>query len=101
MYAWARKETEARQTLDQVKKLSKTQFISPWAIGMIYTALGDKDEAFAWIDRAYEERNGWLPSLRVNPWLDPLLLMEPTPNNTSNPNANRIMFRSSTASKPP
>jgi TolB-like protein/Flp pilus assembly protein TadD len=71
-YAWAGKETEARQALAQVKDLSKTQFISAWAIGMIYVALGDKDEAFAWMDRAYEEHNGWLLTLRVNPWVDPL-----------------------------
>jgi len=72
LYAWAGKETEARQTLAQVRELSKTQFIGAWAIGLIYVALGDKDEAFAWMDRAYEERSAWLLSLPVNPWLDPL-----------------------------
>jgi TolB-like protein/tetratricopeptide (TPR) repeat protein len=72
LYAWAGKLTEARQALAQVKDLSKTQFISAWAIAMVYTALGDKDEAFAWMDKAYEERSGWLLTLRVNPWLDPL-----------------------------
>jgi len=72
LYAWAGKETEARQTLAQVRELSKSQFIGAWTIGLIYVALGDKDEAFAWMDRAYEEREGWLLTLRVNPWLDPL-----------------------------
>jgi tetratricopeptide (TPR) repeat protein len=72
LYAWAGKETEARQTLAQVRELSKTQFMAAWPIGLIYVALGDKDEAFAWMDRAYEERNPWLLSLRVNPWVDPL-----------------------------
>jgi len=72
LYAWAGKETEARQALAQVNELSKTQFISAWAIAMIYTALGNKDEAFAWMDKAYEERSGWLLSLPVNQWVDPL-----------------------------
>jgi hypothetical protein len=58
--------------LAQVKELSKTQSISAWAIGMIFVALGDKDEAFACMDRAYEERASWLLTLRVNPWVDPL-----------------------------
>ncbi len=72
LYAWAGKEAEARQALAEVKELSKTQFIGAWPIGLIYSALGDKDEAFAWMDRAYDERSSWLLSVRVNPWLEPL-----------------------------
>jgi len=72
LYAWAGKETEARQTLAQVRELSKTQFMEAWPIGLTYVALGDKDEAFAWMDKAYEERSAWLLSLGVNPWVDPL-----------------------------
>jgi TolB-like protein/Flp pilus assembly protein TadD len=71
LYAWAGKETEARQTLAQVRE-SKTQFVEAWPIGLVYVALGDKDEAFPWMDKAYEEHSAWLLSLRVNPWVDPL-----------------------------
>jgi tetratricopeptide (TPR) repeat protein len=37
-----------------------------------YVALGDKAEVFVWMDRAYAERDGWLLTLRVNPWFEPL-----------------------------
>ena len=35
-------------------------------------ALGDHDEAFAWLERAFEERDRMMVSLRVHPRLDPL-----------------------------
>ena len=37
-----------------------------------YAGLGDKDEAFAWLERAYTERRGRLASLLVEPMLEPL-----------------------------
>ena len=39
---------------------------------MMYAALGDADRAFEWLDRAYEERRGWLVYLNVEPMLDGL-----------------------------
>ena len=39
---------------------------------MIHAALGERDPAFDWLDRAYEERSAWLPYIRVEPRLDPL-----------------------------
>ena len=35
-------------------------------------ALGDKDRAFQWLDRCYEERSPWLGWLKTDPALDPL-----------------------------
>jgi hypothetical protein len=39
---------------------------------MLHTALGEAEQAFAWLDRAYEERRGWLVYLGVEPTLDSL-----------------------------
>ncbi len=39
-------------------------------IAAIYAALGDRDTAFRWLDRAYERRMVWF--LKVQPALDPL-----------------------------
>ncbi len=41
-----------------------------FSLGAIYGALGDRDRAFAWLDRAYDRRNVAL--LKVHPFLDPL-----------------------------
>jgi hypothetical protein len=39
---------------------------------MLHAALGETDAAFSWLDRAYEQRRGWLAYLNVEPMLDGL-----------------------------
>ena len=41
-------------------------------IALIHAALGDRDEAFAWFDKAYDLRAESLGNLKVDPKLDPL-----------------------------
>jgi tetratricopeptide (TPR) repeat protein len=72
LYAVAGKKTEARRTFAQVQELSKNQYFPPLMFGIIYAALGEKDQAFAWLDKAYDERNPNLVALSSAPWFDPL-----------------------------
>jgi hypothetical protein len=46
--------------------------ISPFDIAVVYAGLGDRDQAFVWLDKAYDERARPMLGLKVNPWLDPL-----------------------------
>ena len=46
--------------------------VSPYSVANIHVALGDRDEAFVWLERALEDRDRMLTSLRVHPRLDPL-----------------------------
>jgi hypothetical protein len=39
---------------------------------LVYSGLGEQDQAFAWLEKAYEEHSGALPYLKVNPSWDPL-----------------------------
>ena len=39
---------------------------------MIYTGLGDKDQAFKWLNKAYDDRSAWLTGLKLEPMLDSL-----------------------------
>ena len=50
----------------------KTGYSSASAIGSLYSDLGDKDQAFQWLDTAYRERDYWLIGLRTNFLFDPL-----------------------------
>lgn len=43
-----------------------------YGFAMIYAAVGDKGEAFRWLERAYNERSVWMAFLKVQPWFDPL-----------------------------
>jgi hypothetical protein len=42
----------------------------PYWMALIHTGLGERDEAFRWLDMALEERSAWLAYVRVDPRLD-------------------------------
>jgi tetratricopeptide (TPR) repeat protein len=73
-HVWARsgRLDEARAVLENLQQRSRTGYVSPVALCGLHIALGQTDEAFAWLDQAYTERRGWLAYLRVEPMLDPL-----------------------------
>lgn len=73
-YAYARsgKEREARQAIAELESRSRRSFISPVIIAFIYAGLDDKDQAFACLDRALDERDGILVFLKVEPGFDRL-----------------------------
>ncbi len=66
------RRAEAQKVLEELKALSKEKYVSPYAMALIYTGLGEKDLAFEWLEKAYEERSFWLSFLKVAPSLDPL-----------------------------
>jgi serine/threonine protein kinase/tetratricopeptide (TPR) repeat protein len=63
---------EARAILAGLEARRGDAYVSPVALVMVYSALGDADRAFDWLDCAYEERRGWLAYLNVEPMLDSL-----------------------------
>ena len=71
-YAVAGKEQEALKMIGELKGLSKEIYIAPYDVAMIYVGLDQKDQAFDWLQKASEERSGWLRYLKVDPRLDPL-----------------------------
>lgn len=42
------------------------------AIAVLYGQLGEKDKAFEWLEKAYNQRADGLALLKVDPWYDPL-----------------------------
>jgi DNA-binding winged helix-turn-helix (wHTH) protein/TolB-like protein/Tfp pilus assembly protein PilF len=71
-YAASGKTAEARKVLSDLHDLSEardagTRYVSPYTIAAIHTALGDKEQAFKWLERANEERDVWLMNLKVDP----------------------------------
>ncbi len=72
-YALLGQRREARKKIDELKELSKQGYITGYLTALIYTGLGEKDQAFEWLEKAYEARDGggtW--SLKANPLWDPL-----------------------------
>jgi serine/threonine-protein kinase len=71
-YAVSGKRVEAQSLLDELNKLAKRRYVPAYEIAAIYTGLGKRDQAFAWLEKAYEERAGWMVYLKVDPRLDSL-----------------------------
>jgi adenylate cyclase len=71
-HARAGEGSRALQLLDELTALSKQRYVPSYLFALVYAGLGEKDQAFAWLEKAYEERSGGLPYLKVNPSWDPL-----------------------------
>jgi serine/threonine-protein kinase len=59
-YARMGRQTEARNILAQLVQTREKRYVSAPLIAAVSTALGDKEEAFRWLERAYEEHSGVL-----------------------------------------
>jgi len=70
--ARAGERRRAFQVIEQLKALSKQKYVYSLGFARIYAALGDKEQAFAWLEKAYEERSTAVYFLRVEATWDPL-----------------------------
>ncbi|MGZ8831613.1 MAG: winged helix-turn-helix domain-containing protein [Thermoanaerobaculia bacterium] len=66
-YAVSGRAAEARKVLEDLHGLSKQRYVSPYHFATIHVALGERDEAFQWLDKAYDERETRLTVLRFAP----------------------------------
>jgi serine/threonine-protein kinase len=71
-YALAGNRAEAQKLLAEMQEVSKQRYVSSASIALIYAALGDKDQAFAWLEKANNERDAILARLRVDSRFDSL-----------------------------
>jgi TolB-like protein/DNA-binding winged helix-turn-helix (wHTH) protein/Flp pilus assembly protein TadD len=64
-YAVSGKGDEARRILAKLKQLNGRGLAASGSVGILYGAMGDKDEAFSWLEKAYAERDPDLTYLKV------------------------------------
>jgi tetratricopeptide (TPR) repeat protein len=65
-YALWGKPDAARAILKELRELEKQSYIPPFYLAMIYGALGENDEAFAYLEKAYELHDSSLPLIKVD-----------------------------------
>ena len=84
-YALAGRAREARLILRKQESPDPSGSPLDWFfIAAVYAGLGDKEQAFAWLEKAYENRDFFMTYLKVYPGLDPL---------RSDPRFGRLMAR--------
>ena len=71
-YALAGRRAEAMKILDDLQERSKQTYVQPLWIAGIHIGLGQKDQAFEGLQKAYQDRSGWLVYLRVDPMFNPI-----------------------------
>jgi adenylate cyclase len=72
VYALSGKTDEARRLLAELRDLARQRYVSPCHVAGVHVGLGEHDQALQWLERAYEERDGILVYLKVEPRFDPL-----------------------------
>ncbi len=69
--ASAGKTDEARKIIEAIIASEKAN-VSPYYIGCLYAAIGERETAFAWLEKSYAVRQADLVSIKVDPALDSL-----------------------------
>ena len=71
VYGLSGDKKEAKNILDTLNLLSARRFVTSYGVALVYAALNEKDEAFQWLNKAYDERSHWLVWLRTDPrWIN-------------------------------
>jgi adenylate cyclase len=71
-YAMSGNTVQARKLQRELMDLQKQRYVSPAVIAKLYINLGEKDQAFEWLEKAYQERSNFMVYLGVIAAVDPL-----------------------------
>lgn len=69
-YGIAGREKEAKRILDELNNYSLNYHIPPVQVAFVYAGLGQNNEVFEMLERAYKERSWELIFIRVEPWFE-------------------------------
>jgi TolB-like protein/Tfp pilus assembly protein PilF len=73
LYAKVGRKDDARRILERLRESAKERYVSPYLFAMIHIGLGEKDQAIAFLEKTYEDRDGYsIAFIKVDPYLDPL-----------------------------
>ena len=71
-YAHAGRRGDALQLLAELKRRAKAGYIPAAAFVNAYLGLGDNEQAFYWLEQAYQEKSDILLFLKTHPFFDPI-----------------------------
>ncbi len=71
-YALMERREKAAVVLNELRERAKHSYVAPYNFETVYIGLGDKEQAFAWLEKAYEARSWYLTWLKVVPMFDSL-----------------------------
>jgi TolB-like protein/DNA-binding winged helix-turn-helix (wHTH) protein len=72
VFGRAGQHEQAQRSLEELLHYSRTHALVPMIFVMPYIGVGDKDQAFAWLDKSVAAHSPGLATLKVDPMFDPL-----------------------------
>ncbi len=72
VYARMERASEARATILKLEEHVQKNGVGRYEIALVYAGLGQKDEAFTWLEKSYDARDKGLTYLKIDPCIDPL-----------------------------
>jgi tetratricopeptide (TPR) repeat protein len=62
----------AKSILLRLENQARQQYVDPEAFALVYAGLGNKDSALEWLQKAIDDRQGWVTFIKTEPMLDNL-----------------------------
>jgi len=72
VYGRMGRAADARKVIADLQEQSKKGYVAPTNFAKVYIGLGDKDQAFAWLEKGYQQRDYWMAFLNGDPMFDSL-----------------------------
>jgi tetratricopeptide (TPR) repeat protein len=72
IYGRTGQQVRARHALAKLEQWNRRQPVDPGAFVMAYVGMGDNDQAFFWLEKAYAQHSNTITTLKVDPVYDPL-----------------------------
>jgi TolB-like protein/Tfp pilus assembly protein PilF len=72
VYAVSGRQEDSRKYLNRMLDLRAKRYVDAYLIGEVYAGLGEKDNAFKWLAKSYEEHSGQIFMIRIDNWLNNL-----------------------------
>jgi TolB-like protein/DNA-binding winged helix-turn-helix (wHTH) protein/Flp pilus assembly protein TadD len=72
IYGHSGQQVQARRALAELERLNQHQPLDSAVIAWAYLGMGNKDQALAWLERAYSQHSNAMTTLKVEPGYDPL-----------------------------
>ena len=69
-YAVSGRRADAEKILMQLAEQSKHRYVAPYDIAAVHIGLGNKSQAFDYLERAFDDHSSWLIFMRADPRFD-------------------------------
>ena len=71
-YSRMGRRDEAAKKIKELEKIAREKYVSPYYFALAFTALGEKDKAFEWLEKAFAAREGRMTMIKADPLLKDL-----------------------------